>query len=62
MDNGLIIRDVREEDAERLARDFVNKFFDPGKPSMIGANSSIKSPLFYELIYKYSRERSFSNG
>lgn len=25
-------------------------------------NSSIKSPLFYELIYKYSRERSFSNG
>jgi len=54
--------DISREDAERLAGEFVDRFFNPGKPSMIGANSSIKSPLFYKLIYKYSRERSLSNG
>ena len=54
--------DISREEAERLAGEFVDRFFNPGKPSMIGANSSIKSPLFYKLIYKYSRERSLSNG
>ena len=40
----------------------VETFFVLGKPSIIGANSSIKNPLFYETVYKYSRERGVKYG
>ena len=54
--------DLPENETVRLAKEFVDTFFVPGKPSIIGANSSIKNPLFYETVYKYSRERGVKYG
>ena len=49
--------DLPEQEVEKAAREFTDTFFQPGKPSMIGANSSVKNPRFYELVYQYSREK-----
>ena len=49
--------ELPKEETERLAREFVDTFFVPGKPAMIGANASIRNRHFYEAVYRYSREK-----
>ena len=55
-----VSEDLPDDEAERLAAEFVDTFFEPGRPAMIGANSSIRNPKFYEAVYRYSREKGFA--
>ena len=46
-------------DAEfrQAARDHVDRFFQPGKPSLLGRSTMNDSPAFLEEVYEYSRKK-----
>ena len=46
-----------KETVYEIARKYVEEFLQPGAPAMIGFNSQILNPVFFEAVYRYSRER-----
>jgi len=51
----LIPEDSTDEEFRQAARDHVDRFCQPGKPSLIGFSRMTQNPAFTEEIYKYSR-------
>ena len=52
-----IPEDMPEETVYEIARKYAEEFLQPGAPAMIGFNSQILNPVFFEAVYRYSRER-----
>ena len=47
-----------EDDVRGAARNFVDRFCKPGKPSTVGyAAGEMLTPVFFEELYEYSRKR-----
>jgi hypothetical protein len=47
-----------EEEQRASARDFVDRFMQPGKPATINFNAgSLLTPAFNEEVYEYSRKK-----
>ncbi len=49
------IKDLSEEEIRALARKFVDRFNQPGKPSFMARNTP-SNPIYRDEVYKYSRE------
>ena len=58
VDTREIPADMPEEEVKQIAREFVDEFFVPGAPGMVGYNSPIQNPLFFTYVYQYSREKN----
>ena len=52
-----IPENMPKETVYEIARKYVEEFLQPGAPAMIGFNSQILNPVFFEAVYRYSRER-----
>jgi hypothetical protein len=48
--------DATDEDYRQAARDFVDRFCQPGKPSLLGGTALNQNPAFTEELYTYSRK------
>ena len=47
-----------EEEQRQSARNFVDRFMQPGKPATINFNAgSLLTPAFNEELYEYSRKK-----
>lgn len=57
VDTPVIPEDMPREEVDRLAREYVEEFVNPGAPAMIGFASQIHHPYFIEALYRYSREK-----
>ena len=58
VDSDPVPADMPEEEVAKMAKDFVNEFFVPGKYAMLGYNSPIQNPKFFEYLYRYSRMKA----
>lgn len=45
-----------DEEFRQAARDYVDRFCQPGKPSLLGRTTLNESPAFVEELYEYSRK------
>jgi hypothetical protein len=51
-----------EDEQRQRARDHVDRFVQPGKPSMLGVygNWALQAPAFANELYEYSRKKYLS--
>lgn len=52
-----IPENMPKEMVEEIAKNYVDEFLQPKAPAMIGFNSQILNPYFFEAVYRYSREK-----
>ena len=50
-----IPEDMPSRQIDEIARKYVDEFMISGAPAMIGFNSQILNPYFFEAVYRYSR-------
>jgi len=48
--------DATDDDFRQAARDYVDRFCQPGKPSLMGFSAVTMNPAFSEELYEYSRK------
>ena len=48
--------DATDDDYRQAARDYVDRFCLPGKPSLLGMNDVAMNPVFSAELYEYSRK------
>lgn len=58
VDTPEITADMEPQKISELAKLYVDEFFRPGAPAMIGFNSQIQNPLFFEEVYRHSRKKA----
>lgn len=52
-----ITQDMSREEISKIAKDYVDEFMVLGAPGMIGFNSQIQNPAFFEDVYRFSRAK-----
>lgn len=57
VDTPEIPADMSKEEIDKIVKDYVDEFLQPDAPAMVGFNSTILNPYFFEAIYRYSREK-----
>ena len=53
----VISENMGNDEVDAIAKKYVDEFFVPGKPGMIGFSSEIKNQRFFESVYRYSRKK-----
>ncbi len=53
-----ITKEMSLDEIKARAKAFAEEFMEPGAVGMFGFNTTVENPVFYEYLYRYSRQRA----